>query len=317
MKNPDGNVRRAAQALLVACLLLLVAAANPMGMMVLADSSESDPWLWPSILVLGIWGVATAFGLFRLRRWARVSMLGLGGVVVLLGGSAAVSAISDALSKDVFDLAQSVAFILIALTFLAFGLWWERLFTRPAVRDLFRGKGLPAPAVAPAAPSASQPKEQRGVLFVAAYLLVTGGASLILNILGRPFMGLLTILFVALPGIGFLSGVGLLRRTRWAQPAAVAYFIVLLVEALFATFLPLRRASAVRGQWLPWSQSAMLSLGEHFGQRYPGLAGFSHLSHFLLTVVAIVEAWIPLVLLYLLASTPVRQLGSGWGRSRL
>src|SRR5208282_4214774 len=107
-----------------------------------------SPLLWPSILVLGIWGAATAFGLFGLRRWARVSILGLGGVLVLLSGGAAVSAISDASSKDAFDLAQSVASILIALTFLAFGLWWERLFTRPAVRELFRGKGLPALAAA-------------------------------------------------------------------------------------------------------------------------------------------------------------------------
>jgi hypothetical protein len=303
VKNPHGNVRRAAQALLIACLLFLEAAASPSGIMVLADSSESDPWLWPSILVLGIWGVATAFGLFGLRRWARVSMLGLGGVVVLIGGGAAVSAISDASSKDVFDLAQSVASILIALTFLAFGLWWEGLFTRPAVRELFRGKGLPALAVAPAAPSASQPVERRGVLFVATYLLITGGASLTLNILVRLRFGLLTILFVMLPLIGFLCGVGLLRRTRWAQPTAVAYCIVLVIEALHATFLPLRRASAVRGQWLPWSQSALLSLGEHFGERYPGLAGFFHLSHSLVTIVAIVEAWIPLVLLYLLSST--------------
>ena len=306
MKNPHGNVRRAAQALLIACLLLLEAAASPSGIMALADSSESDPWLWPSLLVLGTWGVATVFGLFGLRRWARVSMLGLGGVLVLLSGGAAVAAISDVSSKDVFDLVLSVAPILIALAFLTLGLWWEILFTRPAVRELFRGKGLPAPAVAPAAPSASQPNERRGVLFVATYLLVTGGASLILNILGRLRFGLLTILFVVLPAIGFLCGVGLLRRKRWAQPAAVAYFVVLVIEALHTTFLPLRRASAVRGQWLPWSQSALLSLGQHFGARYPGLAGLLHLSHSLLTIVAILEAWIPLVLLYLLASTPSR-----------
>lgn len=306
MKNPHGNVRRAAQALLIACLLLLEAAASPSGILALADSSGSDPWLWPSILVLGTWGVATVFGLFGLRRWARVSMLGLGGVVVLLSGGAAVAAISDASSKDVFDLVLSVASILIALTFLILGLWWEILFTRPAVRELFRGKGLPAPAVAPAAPSASQPNERRGVLFLATYLLVTGGASLILNVLGRLQFGPVTILFVVLPAIGFLCGLGLLRRTRWAQPAAVAYLIVLVIEALHATFLPVRRASAVRGQWLPWSQSALLSLGEHFGERYPGLAGLLHLPHSLFTIVAILEAWIPLVLLYLLASTPSR-----------
>ena len=303
MKNPHRNVSRAAQALLIVCLLFLEAVASPSGIMVLADSSESDPWLWPSVLVLGIWGVSTVFGLFGLRRWARVSMLGLGGFVVLLSGSAAIGAISDASSRDLFDFVRSVASILIPLTFLTLGLWWEILFTRPAVRELFRRKGSPAPTVAAAAPSASQPNERRGVLFVATYLLVAGGASLILNILGRLRFGLLTILFVMLPLTGFLCGVGLLRRTRWAQPAAVAYCIVLVIEALHATFLPLRRASAVRGQWLPWSQSALLSLGEHFGERYPGLAGLFHLSHSFVTIVAILEAWISLVLLYLLAST--------------
>ena len=103
---------------------------------------------------LAVWGILTTIGLFRLRRWARYSILVIGGGLALIG---TVSMLMTAILVFVplplaanVDPSQAqtvqgiikVVFIVVAVFYAlvgALGIWWLVYFNRKEVRDVFAG----------------------------------------------------------------------------------------------------------------------------------------------------------------------------------
>jgi len=112
-------------------------------------------------LLIAAWGIATAIGLHRLRRWARYSTLIIGGLVAVCGllmaagglialfapqltaAGAATGSIHSAqfLVRAVFGIME-----LLYLAVAAIGIWWLVYFNRKHVRMAFAPPAeLPAP----------------------------------------------------------------------------------------------------------------------------------------------------------------------------
>jgi len=103
---------------------------------------------------LAVWGILTAVGLLRLRRWARYSVLVIGGGLALIAlfsllSTLVVMVVSLPLpaheSAAQGENAQAIAKIVIGISgllytgLLALGVWWLVYFNLKKVRELFAG----------------------------------------------------------------------------------------------------------------------------------------------------------------------------------
>jgi hypothetical protein len=103
-------------------------------------------------LIFAVWGIATAIGLNRLRRWARFSTIIIGGLMALcgllmmLGGLIAFVApqLSSASTASThLQSAQLLVRVILGVTELIYaaiagvGIWWLIYFNRRHVREAF------------------------------------------------------------------------------------------------------------------------------------------------------------------------------------
>lgn len=107
------------------------------------------------LTVPAIWGIATAMGLFRLKAWAKISILVFS---VLL----AVTGIFGVLSFPLLQHSTIPESAGSGFTYIKFGIggfyavlagigvWWFVLFTRPSVRQQFGSSAAQVPANEPA-----------------------------------------------------------------------------------------------------------------------------------------------------------------------
>jgi len=101
------------------------------------DLSEDAFFVIESIIFTGIavWGVATAIGVWRLRRWGRTSALWLSCAVCLVYLPLVVR--YAYLVKTAPDVGWSWEVLYPLVPLLAVGIWWLILFTRPRTREQF------------------------------------------------------------------------------------------------------------------------------------------------------------------------------------
>jgi uncharacterized membrane protein (DUF2068 family) len=184
---------------------------------------------------LGVWGILTTIGLFRLRRWARYSILVIGGGLALIGsvsmlGAALFVAIplpSPAnIDPSQAPTVQVMTRVILAVTafFYAFvgavGIWWLVYFNRRKVRDVFSSAG-------------GQIAESRRpfVIAVLAVFNLIGAASCVLMAflpLPMLFLGLTlhgwqkTALCLVFAALQVAVGVGLWRLQEWGRRLALA-----------------------------------------------------------------------------------------------
>ena len=122
------------------------------------------------ILAMAVWGFITFTGLLRMRPWARISMLVIGGGQALLAGPTSI--IMFALVFVPFPLPPSpdaahaemaqafvkyffAGFALVAALHAALGVWWVVYFARKKMAAAFASAGVPDLSDAPSLDSAA------------------------------------------------------------------------------------------------------------------------------------------------------------------
>jgi len=208
-------------------------------------------------LLPAIWGIVTSIGLFRLRNWARISIIVfsvlllltgvfLGAISLLMPAPAGV----DTASNPSIMLAIRLSMGLFWLTMIGIGVWWLVFFTRASVKTQFApvaalsAMAAPMPGMPPpiAAPVPTRPQRPLSITIIA-WLLLIGCALLPVSLLLKAPMVLFTrmitgwvaaVFCVTYAIANFFVGRGLLRLQPWARKAAIGlYGFGLLNTAVF------------------------------------------------------------------------------------
>jgi uncharacterized membrane protein (DUF2068 family) len=186
-------------------------------------------------VAVAVWEILTAVGLFQLRRWARYSVLIIGGILAsfalfhmltmlfLLAVPLPVAPGMDASQAHNVQAATRVVFGVIALfdaILCAIGVFWLVYFNKKRVRDIFAG--LPGQA----------PESPRPLLIsILAVLSLIGAVSCLLTtFIPFPgvFFGLLVYgwgkvaLYLVYAALLAAAGIGLWRLEEWGRRLAMA-----------------------------------------------------------------------------------------------
>jgi len=199
------------------------------------------------MLLLSLWGIATAIGLFRLRNWSRISMLIFAGLLTLGCGMSLVvfnvmpmpASPADAsvhVDMSGIMLGLSVFYGLLALL----GGFWLYFFNSAKVRAQFAG--VTASGELPA----TQNGRPLSVTIIAALLLFSGVSFVLLGFAPLPATVFGT-LVAGLPGhvlnilvgaVVLWGGIGLLRLNPLARSIAIWVFGYFVLNGLLFVFLP-------------------------------------------------------------------------------
>jgi len=215
-----------------------------------------------------IWGIVTAIGLFRLRRWARYSILIIGGLVAFFGLVSMLSMLAATMvsltplpgatpSPLAPDQAHSVQvmtkviFVVLALMYggiCSIGVWWLVYFNRKTARETFAGRieelvvaGIPVTA------SIAVPGRRPILISVIAVLNLIGAGCILLSV----FLPIPALAFgFVLHGWGKLAiyvlycclqtavGVGLWRMQEWGRRLTFGLLALGLVQSAFYALQP-------------------------------------------------------------------------------
>jgi hypothetical protein len=179
---------------------------------------------------LGVWGVLTTIGLFRLRRWARYSVLVIGGGLALIGVvSMLVTALLvfiplpvpanvDPSQAQTVHAMTRVVFVVIAFFYAlvgAVGIWWLVYFNRKKVREVFMGAG----------DQISESPRPFLIAFLAVFNLIGAAGCTLMAFLPLPllFLGLIlhgwqkTAFCLAVAALQGAVGLGLWRLQEWGR----------------------------------------------------------------------------------------------------
>jgi hypothetical protein len=264
-------MKRSAGVTVIAILSLVGSALTfAMGIVMLAvmtlvpaphsNQFPGSPIFFKTILVLGslvyllpaVWGMVTGIGLWRLKSWARISIIVFAVLLSATGGFSGLisflvpfpAAPNSGLDPAVMS-GIRIGMGLFWLALLGIGIWWLVFFNRPGVKVQF---------VRPATEDAGGSTLQTGQfsenkasdalapgraerplsITILAWLLLAGCAFLPLGIVLRApavfFTRLLTgwsasAVFLAFTALQLWIGIGLLRLKPAARTAAIIYFI--------------------------------------------------------------------------------------------
>lgn len=234
-----------------------------------------------------VWGVATSIGLFRLKNWARISMIVFSVLLVLMSGFGALTSLlipfpsptaDQTVDPSIFAGAR-MAMLTFWLALLAVGIWWLVFFKRANVKQQFVS-AQPAFAVAPLiepssstvpSPLAAAPSSAGCPLSltILAWLLLAGCLFTPLNLwLHAPTMlftkvvtgWAATLCLLVYAALHLYIGLGLLRLQPPARTVGVAYYGFWFVNMAVFYLAPggrlrmmevMRRSQAM----FPWMQS--------------------------------------------------------------
>jgi len=199
-----------------------------------------------------IWGILTSIGLFRLKDWARISIIVFSVLLILMSGFAILmvvvmpippapnQAVDPAIAAGVRAFMAAFAAGLIAI-----GTWWLVYFTRVRVKQQFMplqpelagGPPFATPYSVPvpsATTAALSPAGRPLSLTVLAWFLLAGCLFTPFNVWLHPpavlFAKIVTgwpsaLYFLAFCGLKLYIGIGLLRLQLAARTVAVAYYV--------------------------------------------------------------------------------------------
>ena len=255
----SGGVTAAGFVLLVgSAILLLIALAAAFVIPFVA--SKLAPAQYPAgsvavsiafYLALAGWGIGTTVGLFRLRPWARISILSMS-VLALVGCFLSVVSVLILLphlpdQQDPHTMAAVRGIIIVMLGFpIAIAAWWLVLFLRPSVKQQFSG----AAGAVLAAPISRRPVS----ITVIAIFLLLGVPGIIWELyltfparaMGIPTMVLgalvsgwwATAFSLAVLVVHLTLGLGLWRMKPWARTGGIAYSIFSIVNIIAMVLRP-------------------------------------------------------------------------------
>jgi hypothetical protein len=241
----SGGVTAAGVVLLIgSAILLLIALATAFAIPFTASkapAAQFPPGAFAAAIIfylaLAGWGVGTAVGLFRLRPWARISILSMSILALVIGFISAVSVlillphIPD--QQDALTMAAVRGILVASFGFpMAIAAWWLVLFLRPGVRQQFsRAVGATVAATPFVRPVSITViailllLAVPGMLWVLDLTFPTRTTAIPTMVLGVLISGWGATAFnLAVLGANLALGLGLWRMKPWARTGAIAYF---------------------------------------------------------------------------------------------
>lgn len=203
---------------------------------------------------LALWGILTSAGLFRLHRWARHSVLVIGGCLAVMGlPSLLISAVMlfvplplpaavDPAHAQTAHLAARIGFGAIAIIYglmAVVGVSWLIYFNLKKVRALFAGILAQLPGQIPGQLPATAAAERPLLISVIAVLSIFGAAvCLLLTLLPIPAatFGLIlygwqkTAVLLVYSVLLAVAGLGLWRLEEWARRLTIAIQVLGLAQ---------------------------------------------------------------------------------------
>jgi hypothetical protein len=288
--------------------------------MIVAPAPRSGPFpgspiVFKSMLLLASlvyllpagWGIVTGIGLWRLKNWARISIIVFSVLLILMGVFSGLmmlvvpipSTSNNAVDPSIMTgIRISMGAFMLSLA--GIGIWWLVFFNRSKVKEQF---GQLSPAMADGTPLQNDPgpdKRPLSITIVAWFLLV-GCLFIPVNLGLRAPAILFTKLLTGSPAVLFyLSfaiaqlciGVGLLRLRPTARVAAVIYFVFGSVNAAVFYLSPgghARMLSLMESEraMFPWTRTLPNQPEFLFGTPFLVMAG----------IVGLIAAAIPLYFL--------------------
>lgn len=233
-------------ALLMGLLMALVMTFAPLP----TKDFPGSPLFFKAMLLLSslmyvlpaIWGIVTSIGLFRLRNWARISMIVFSVLLIFVSGfGGLVSLLMPMLpspnhSADNALVAARYFMGLFSLTLIGIGAWWIVFFTRQRVKEQF----LPPPPVAGTlppvvdSPAAERTFKRPLSISILGWLMLGGCLFMVPSMFLHPpailFTKLLTgrtatLCYGGYTVLNLLIGIGLLRLNPSARLAGICYYV--------------------------------------------------------------------------------------------
>jgi hypothetical protein len=230
--------------ILVSLFTILIAVASIAGMFMLPpnNSAAIPPFSKPLAIAmmgllsgLAIFGIFTSVGVLRLKKWARVSMLVWGGVMVAFCGLVLLFTAFVPLPEMPADASVSFPFLRVLLSLVygipfLIGVWWLLLFNQAAVKEQFL-------AAAPSDGQLAAPPQPRCPLplsILAGFSIFSAGFSLLLPFTNFPVNVILfgyrvhgafgVALFFFAAGLVLVGAIGMLRLRRWSYPLMLGQY---------------------------------------------------------------------------------------------
>jgi hypothetical protein len=220
------------------------------------------------VLGLALWGIVTAIGLFRLRRWARYSLLVIAGCLAFFGLISVLSTLVMVVmpltpppGADVSALDPGQAhtiqimtrFIFAAMAFFygivcAIGVSWLIYFNRKTWREAFAGRiadGIVGGATA--TPLMAVPSRRPVLITVIAVLNMFGAVTILLGaLLPIPAMAFGVILhgwgkvatYLVYCCLQAAVGIGLWRMQEWGRRLTLGVLALGVAQSVFYAFRP-------------------------------------------------------------------------------
>ncbi len=192
-------------------------------------------------LIPAIWGLVSAIGLFRMKRWARISTLIFACLLAFFGAVTPIFLLlipmpstpgADPAVMAGVKVGVSIFYLILA----SIGVWWLVYLTRHTVKAQFEVGFVPShPAACPLSVS------------IIAWFLIIAGCLLPVNlffhapaiVLGAVLTGwAANLVLLVLATLSVIAGVGLLRLRLYGQRLALAYFAIGIVNSVFSFLLP-------------------------------------------------------------------------------
>jgi hypothetical protein len=181
----------------------------------------------------GVWGIASAVGLLRMKNWARQCFMIFGGLlafasVLMTAGSIVAGVAAPAAAQLPSNVPRGLitgvfmAMALVGLIGFGIAIWWLIYFNRPAIKAAFMGEAV-----------ASEPHQLPLTVTIVAWLLITWGVigavemftPYPLLVFGIVLRGLPASLALALfAAVGLTAGIGMLQKRVDAHSLAIGYF---------------------------------------------------------------------------------------------
>jgi uncharacterized membrane protein (DUF2068 family) len=235
------------------------------------------PWFSLGIAAVcfgfGAWGMITAIGLFRMKRWARYCTLIIGGLVAFFGVPGmimmiAMSVISlptpagiDPAQAHTMQFVSRIMFVVIAMFYActsSIGIWWLVYFNRKAVREAFAGGSVSlAPSRRPVLISILAVLNMIGV----ATCTIMAFAPIPMAIFGLIVHGWAkTVTLLIFAALAAMCGAGLWQLQEWGRKTAIGLQCIGLINYMFFVFRPtvLQRYQKEVNRSLYLQQSALL-----------------------------------------------------------
>jgi hypothetical protein len=239
--------------LLLGMLMILTDVMRPSSSLPDQPASPIPPGVVVAIMAtfycgFGLWGIASASGLLRLKNWARLCFVIFGGLLAFFSLCTAAGTAIAAFVLPATPLPENVpqglvtgVFVFVAassLVCLAIAIWWLVYFNRATVIATF---------AAEAAGGASRPRQFPVAVSIIAWVLIAGSAmtaiqmlfSYPLLIFGIVFRGLVASLLLAIfAAVGIAAGIGMLKRRAEAHSLAVGYCVFGILNVASIIVLP-------------------------------------------------------------------------------